>query len=35
MFFLFFQENKICYFKQIILCGENLHEMTNLIFLEK
>ena len=30
-FFLFFQENKIWHFMQIVSLGENLHEVSNPI----
>ena len=36
IFFLFFQENRICYFMQIVSTGDNnLHEMSNPVFWEK
>ena len=34
-FFLFFQENRIWYFMQIVSNGDDLHEMSNPVFLEK
>ena len=34
IFFLFFLENKIWYFMQIVSLGENLLEMANPIFCE-
>ena len=33
--FLFSQKIGFEHFIQIVSCGENLHEMSNLIFLEK
>ena len=33
--FLFFPENKIWHFMQIVSSGNNLHEMSNPVFLEK
>ena len=35
IFFLVFLENKNWHFMQIISQWDNLHEMSNLIFLEK
>ena len=35
IFFLFFLENKIWHFMQIVSLGDNLHEVSDLIFLEK
>ena len=35
IFFLFFPENRICYFIQIVSTGDNLHEMSNFIFYQK
>ena len=35
IFFLFFLENRILYFMQIVSRGDNLHEMSNPVFLEK
>ena len=32
MFFLFFPENRIWYFMQIISMGDNLHEMSKTVF---
>ena len=34
-FFLFFLENGIWHFMQIVSLGDNLHEVSNLIFWEK
>ena len=34
-FFLFFSENKVWHFLQIVSSGDNLHEMTNPVFKEK
>ena len=34
-FFLFFQGNRFCHFMQIVSYGDNLHEMSNPISLEK
>ena len=33
--FLFFPENKILHFMQIVFKGDNLHEMSNSVFGEK
>ena len=33
--FLFFLENRIRHFMQIVSLGDNLHEVSNPIFLEK
>ena len=33
--FLFFTENRLWYFKQIVSQGNNLHEMPKAIFCEK
>ena len=30
--FVFFLENRICHFMQIVSYGDNLHEMTDPIF---
>ena len=35
MFFLFFPENRIWYFLQIVSNGDNLHEMSNPVSWEK
>ena len=35
LLFLFFPENRIGHFKQIVSTGENLHEMSNPVFGEK
>ena len=35
MFSLFFPENKIWHFMQIVSNGDNLHEMSDPIFWEK
>ena len=35
IFFLFFLENKICHFMQIISIGDNLHEISKPVFWEK
>ena len=35
LFFLFFPENKIWHFMQIVSLGDNLHEMSNPVFWEK
>ena len=35
LFFLFFPENRIWHFMQIVSLGDNLHEMSNPIFWEK
>ena len=35
IFCLFFQENRICHFKQIVSIVDNLHEISNHVFLEK
>ena len=35
MFFLFFLENRIRHFMQIVSIGDNLHEVSNPIFYEK
>ena len=34
-FFLFFPENRIWHFMQIVSNGENLHELLNAVFWEK
>ena len=34
-FFLFFPENRIWCFMQIVSSGDNLHETSNPVFLEK
>ena len=34
-FFLFFLENRIWHFMKIVSLGDNLHEVSNPIFLEK
>ena len=34
-FFLFFLENRIWHFMQIVSQGDNLHEVSDPIFLEK
>ena len=34
-FFLFFPENRIWHFMQIVSIGDNLHEMLNPVFWEK
>ena len=34
-YFSHFSEKKICHFMQIVLNGENLHEMSNPVFWEK
>ena len=35
IFFLFFTENRIWHFMQIVSLGDNLHEMSNPVFWEK
>ena len=35
IFFLFFPENRIWHFMQIVSVGDNLHEMSNPVFWEK
>ena len=35
IFFLFFSENKIWHFIQIVSIGDNLHEMSKPVFWEK
>ena len=35
IFSLFFPENKICHFLQIVSFGDILHEMSNSVFREK
>ena len=35
LFFLFFPENRIWHFMQIVSLGDNLHEMSNPVFWEK
>ena len=35
IFFLIFPENKFWYFMQIVMIEDNLHEMSNPVFLEK
>ena len=35
IFFLFFPENRIWHFMQIVSNGDNLHEMSNPVFWEK
>ena len=35
IFFLFFSENRIWHFMQIVSYGDNLHEMSNPVFWEK
>ena len=35
MFFLFFPENRIWYFMQIVSNGDNLHEMSKPVFWEE
>ena len=35
IFFLFFSENRIWHFMQIVSLGDNLHEMSNPVFWEK
>ena len=35
MFFLFFPDNRIWYFMQIVSIGDNFHEMSNPVFWEK
>ena len=35
IFFLFFPENRIWHFMQIVSLGDNLHEMSNPVFWEK
>ena len=35
IFFLFFPENWIWHFMQIVSLGDNLHEMSNPVFWEK
>ena len=35
IFFLFFLENGISHFMQIVSLGDNLHEVSYPIFLEK
>ena len=35
IFFLFFPENWIWHFMQIVSFGDNLHEMSNPVFWEK
>ena len=35
IFFLFFRENRIWHFMQIVSSGDNLHEMSNHVFSEK
>ena len=32
---IFFLENRICYFMQIVSIGDNLHEMSNPVLWEK
>ena len=32
IFFIFFPENRICHFEQIVLTEDSLHEMSNPIF---
>ena len=35
IFFLIFPENRTWHFMQIVSIGDKLHEMSNLVFLEK
>ena len=35
LFFLFFPENRIWHYMQIVSLGDNLHEMSNPVFWEK
>ena len=35
IFFLFFPENRIWHFMQIVSIGDNLHEMSNPVFWKK
>ena len=35
IFFLFFPENRIWHFMQIVSLGDNLHEMSYTVFWEK
>ena len=35
LFFLYFPENRIWHFMQIVSLGDNLHEMSNPVFWEK
>ena len=35
IYFLFFPENKICHFMQIVSNGDKLHAMSNPVFWEK
>ena len=35
IFFLFFPENRLWHSMQIVFSGDNLHEMSKLIFWEK
>ena len=35
LFFLFYPENGIWHFMQIVSTGDNLYEMSNLVFCEK
>ena len=35
IFFLFFLENRIWHFMQIVSSGDNLHEISNPVFWEK
>ena len=35
IFFLFFPENRIRHFMQIVSTGDNLHEMSKPVFWEK
>ena len=35
MFFLVFPENKLWHFMQIASLGDNLHEMSEPVFMEK
>ena len=35
IFFLFFLENRIWHFMQIVSSGDNLHEMSNPVFWEE
>ena len=35
IFFLFFQENRILHFMQIVSIGDKVHEVSNPIFQEK
>ena len=35
IFILFFLENRILHFMQIVLIGDNMHELSNPVFEEK